>query len=283
MNSMSSRTVAGFALFAITRLVAGQSSQYTVRVERSDVRPEIIIQASPQFETVSPQPQADPQPRFQKTRGTVVTVGRRVVGEAMGLYVSQVPPAMAAQLRLKPRTGLVVEQVVPGSAAEHAGIQQYDVINRIEDQPVVGPQQVEKIVTGHQQGESVAVEVIREGKHRILNLTVQARDDSKQDSTTYKPIPKVDRPSPTFGYSVPNKEKIDRMSERLRDAMQKEEQKLEELTEKIRAEAEQAKQQIQQLKEQIRREAQQQKEQIMKDLKNDEDQSNRERGKGDGF
>src|SRR5206468_7733179 len=46
----------------------------------------------------------------------------------LGVATMEVPPELAAQLKLSPGMGLVVNSVLPDSPAERAGVKQYDVI-----------------------------------------------------------------------------------------------------------------------------------------------------------
>jgi beta-lactamase regulating signal transducer with metallopeptidase domain/ElaB/YqjD/DUF883 family membrane-anchored ribosome-binding protein len=56
----------------------------------------------------------------------------------LGLHAEPVPTVLAAQLRLKENTGLVVVQVSKDSPAEKAGIKQHDIILEMNGQPVSG-------------------------------------------------------------------------------------------------------------------------------------------------
>jgi len=248
------------SLLAAATFAPAQSYDVTVRTENPQNKPWVIVDAYPQ-ET----PQAAPKALLQR----VPVIGRGA--DALGVYVSPVPPAMAAQLRLKQKTGLVVEGVVPGSPAERAGIQQYDVISSVDGQSVTNPQQVERSVSRHKEGEEVPVDLIREGKHLTLSLAVQ------------RPTQSADSKSNDRQVSKDNQKQVDEMSERLKSEIEKQEKRIQELTEKIRAEAELAKKQIQDLKEQIRRDAQQQKEQMLKDSKNRNDNSDGDPKKPEKF
>ena len=250
--------IAGSILFA-TAFAPAQRYDVTVQAENPNNNPRVFVQSFPQ----------EP-PTAKNERVPVVTLRRP---DTLGVYLSPVPPAMAAQLRLKKNSGLVVQAVVPGGAAERAGIQQYDVISSFDSQPVTMPQQIERSISRHKDGEEVPVEVIREGKHVTLSVAVQRPTQSADSDAKYKEAPQGKQ----------QKQKMDEMSDRLKSEIEKQEKRIEELTEKIRAEAELAKKQIQELKEQLKRDAQQQKEQMQKESKDKQDRSDGDSVKPEKF
>ena len=241
------------SLLAAAAVAPAQTYDITVRTEDPLNTARVYVEPFPQEA-----PQSTPRP-VPMQRVPVNAFGRGA--NSLGMYVTQVPPALSAQLKLKQRAGLVVEGVVPGSPAERAGVQQYDVISRVDDQDVSNPQQVERALGRHKNGDELRLDVIREGKQITLNVAVQRQRQSLEDDSNYRPVPKD------------KQKQVDEMSDRLKSELEKQEKRILELTEKIRAEAELARKQIQELKEQIRRDAQQQKEQMQKESKNRDDQS----------
>jgi membrane-associated protease RseP (regulator of RpoE activity) len=268
MSLTRPRTFAGCTLLLAASLASAQSSAVTVRVDNIDGQARMAVVQTPQKPDgagLEASPSSSP-------RRTPSALARRT-GQTMGVYVSPVPPAMAAQLRLKPPIGLVVEALIPGGAAERAGIQQYDVISGIDGKPVSNPQQVERVLAQHKTGEEIPVDVIREGHRQTLRIAVQPRPETDASDSKYLPLPDGSQGFGSFKVKPEDRQKLNEMSDRLKSEIEKQEKRIEELTARIRAEAEQAKRQIQDLKEQIRREAQQQKEQFQRDLKNQDDRS----------
>src|SRR5439155_426501 len=60
----------------------------------------------------------------------------KVTRSQLGVSVQQVTPDMAASLGLKEASGVIVSGVTAGSAAEHAGLKQGDVIKSFNGQAV---------------------------------------------------------------------------------------------------------------------------------------------------
>ena len=125
----------------------------------------------------------DPEIRVYKPR---VKVGRRIVRKEelpsnessrswLGVNIDRVSPVTAAQLGLDQGTGLVVQHVVSESPAETSGIERYDILTSFGDQILVNPDQLQVLVAARAPGEKVALEVIRGGKRREIDVTLAER------------------------------------------------------------------------------------------------------------
>jgi hypothetical protein len=112
---------------------------------------------------------------------TVYTAGGGSAGMP-GAVISSVPPAMAAQLRLEPGVGVVIEQVAQGSPLEGAGIEQYDVIERVNQQPVHRPQELAQALRRGSSG-SATIDIVRQARRRTL--TVDTRALSKSNAFSF--------------------------------------------------------------------------------------------------
>ena len=112
-------------------------------------------------------------PRWYLARDVV---GRPVTGSYLGVGTSSPPEALQRQLQLKPGLGLVVEQVEPGSPAEQAGVKEFDVLQKLDDQLLVNPEQLLVLVRTYKAGDEVKLTVIREGKSQELTAKLVERD-----------------------------------------------------------------------------------------------------------
>jgi S1-C subfamily serine protease len=121
----------------------------------------------------------------------LLTLGR-VRRPVLGVITLAIGPDIADQLGLPSDSGLLVQRVLPGGAAEHAGLKggterAYlgntpimvggDLIVAIDGQDVQDQQQLNQIMNNHRAGDTVRVTIYR-GKRRIdLNLTLgEARE-----------------------------------------------------------------------------------------------------------
>ena len=93
------------------------------------------------------------------------------------LGVSTVPldslnDAVREQFEIEASEGVFVVDVVPGSGAEAAGIQQGDVIVEIDGEQITSNDQVGEIVQGHEPGDSIEIVVERGGEEHTLTAEI---------------------------------------------------------------------------------------------------------------
>ena len=69
--------------------------------------------------------------------------------------------------------GVTVARVVPGSPAAQAGLAAGDLILRVNDQPAENPRAVQRIITGGQAGDPVALHIERDGQPRDLKMVTE--------------------------------------------------------------------------------------------------------------
>ncbi|MEM8557557.1 MAG: trypsin-like peptidase domain-containing protein [Bacteroidota bacterium] len=89
-----------------------------------------------------------------------------------GLNVRAMNRRIAAALGLSSARGLIVESVDPGSPAEASGIQPYDVIVSIAEQPVNTAEDAKALFASFGAGESVTVRLLRDGAEQTAALAI---------------------------------------------------------------------------------------------------------------
>lgn len=67
-------------------------------------------------------------------------------GPWVGISVGPADGVLRAQLRLPDGTGVVVTQVVPGSPAQHAGVEEDDILLSVNGKPVAASEDLDKII-----------------------------------------------------------------------------------------------------------------------------------------
>jgi S1-C subfamily serine protease len=98
------------------------------------------------------------------------------VGEPfIGVQMVDNSPAAASQLELAVDAGALVIEIVPGSPAAAAGLQQWDVIVAIDGTTITTGGDVIAAVQQTVPGDEVAVEVVRSRDTRTLTVTVGER------------------------------------------------------------------------------------------------------------
>ncbi len=87
-----------------------------------------------------------------------------------GLYVSEVDRGIARALRLSEASGVLVRDVDPGSPADDAGFEAYDVIVSIEGEPVRRHTDLTSRLYDFRPGDRVRFGVVRDGSERELTM-----------------------------------------------------------------------------------------------------------------
>jgi serine protease Do len=103
-------------------------------------------------------------PQLQKTG--------HVTRGLLGVNIQDLTPELAKSFGLKDTHGALVAKVVPDGPAGKAGILQGDVVVKFNGQQVMAAKDLSRIVAGTPVGETVAVQVIREGKTVDLQAKV---------------------------------------------------------------------------------------------------------------
>jgi hypothetical protein len=91
----------------------------------------------------------------------------------LGVAVSPATPVVAHQLKLPEGVGLIVDEVMPESPAAKAGLKQYDVLHKLDDQLLVNAEQLETLVRMHKSGDPVTLNVFHAGESTDLKVTLQ--------------------------------------------------------------------------------------------------------------
>lgn len=88
----------------------------------------------------------------------------------LGVITEEAPEAVAAQLALDAGTGLLVSHVTPESPAAKAGLEKHDVLVRFDDQRLVHPAQLRKLVQVRKEGDEVKLVYYRTGKENTATI-----------------------------------------------------------------------------------------------------------------
>jgi serine protease Do len=101
----------------------------------------------------------------------------RVVRGWLGVSIQPVDAKMARALDLKEERGVLIGGVEPGSPAEQAGVEQGDVILRLNDDEVNDPSDLSLKVSMTPPGETVSLEVLRGEDTQTLRVKLGERPD----------------------------------------------------------------------------------------------------------
>ncbi len=96
----------------------------------------------------------------------------------LGVHIDDVPAKDAELLGLKSARGVVVEQVMPDTAADAAGIEAGDVIVSLNEREIASTRDLMARVANTPAGTEVEIGIVRDGKRRNLDAVIGSQDDS---------------------------------------------------------------------------------------------------------
>ena len=96
----------------------------------------------------------------------------------LGVETSDVPRVLSAQMGLPRGFGVVVDHVAANSPASTAGLQPNDIIKMLNDQIIVDPSQLGKLIRSFADGTTVNLTVLRKGQELKLTVKLAKRDVS---------------------------------------------------------------------------------------------------------
>ncbi len=95
----------------------------------------------------------------------------------LGITMQAITSDLAKDYGLKEMNGVYIENVVPGGAADQAGIKRGDVLTHINNTPVKTMSAVQEMINKYRPDDKVEVTVIRDGKTKQFTATLRIRDD----------------------------------------------------------------------------------------------------------
>lgn len=93
----------------------------------------------------------------------------------IGVLTREVPAELRSQFSLPEGFGLMVDEVMPESPAQAAGLKTHDVLVKFEDQRLVNMEQLMALVRSKKKGETAQLTVITGGKETQVPVTLGER------------------------------------------------------------------------------------------------------------
>jgi serine protease Do len=101
-----------------------------------------------------------------------LSAGSKAATADLGIGMQDNNAQLASEYGIAVTTGTLVSSVAPGSPAEQAGLQAYDVILSFGGQPVADSAQLIALIAGHPPGVVVALSVVRGSRTLRFNVTL---------------------------------------------------------------------------------------------------------------
>jgi hypothetical protein len=140
------------------------------------------IVAFAQTPPAPPQPPQPPRPPHAPGMPGHHEKGPKVPVTYLGVDTSQVPPVVSEQLGLGKGLGLVVDYVEPNSPAATAGVQQNDILKMLNDQILIEPSQLRKLLQTFSDGTEVTLTILRKGQEQKLTAKLAKKEVPQRQS-----------------------------------------------------------------------------------------------------
>jgi serine protease Do len=125
---------------------------------------------------------AIPTQIVQPTVDTLIRDGKVSHG-VIGIGISDVTPENAKFFQMSTASGAIVTQVEPNSAGVKAGMRTGDVITKLDGQPVTDAGELQMQVGQKHPGDTIHLEVMRDGKTMNIPVTLEAMGENSSRAT----------------------------------------------------------------------------------------------------
>jgi serine protease Do len=123
-----------------------------------------------------------PVPPRDKDKDRDRDKGPKVPVTFLGVETSSIPRVVSEQLNLPKGFGLVVDYVVPDGPAAAAGVQQNDILKMFNDQILMEPDQLAKLVRSYQEGTNVTLTILRKNAETKVTVKLGKREVRTRDN-----------------------------------------------------------------------------------------------------
>ncbi|MCE3229740.1 MAG: periplasmic serine protease, Do/DeqQ family [Bacteroidetes bacterium] len=96
----------------------------------------------------------------------------------LGVSIQDIDAKFAAEKNIKQLKGIYVKGLTSGGSAQDAGIEQGDVITKIQDVPVKSVSELQEQISRYRPGDKVMATVIRNEKEMNLNVVLKTLDNT---------------------------------------------------------------------------------------------------------
>jgi hypothetical protein len=93
----------------------------------------------------------------------------------LGVALARVPEVLRQHIKLASSMGLLVEAIDAGSPADQAGLEQYDIVEQIDGQWLVNPEQFAVLMRFFAPGSQLSLTTVKQGETRTMSVRLAER------------------------------------------------------------------------------------------------------------
>ncbi len=97
----------------------------------------------------------------------------------LGVQIRDLDESLASYYRLKPFSGVYVENVVPGDPADRAGIRSGDIITSVDGQPVTSGRELAGLIAQIPVGKKSGISLLRDGEKKNISVKIAKQSSEK--------------------------------------------------------------------------------------------------------
>ena len=94
----------------------------------------------------------------------------------LGIETSRVSQALRNHIDIPEGVGLIIDHVAKDTGAAKAGLQEFDVLLKVDDQIIINQDQLSTLIKSKKAGETVKVEILRKGSKQNLKVELGEKE-----------------------------------------------------------------------------------------------------------
>jgi len=103
-------------------------------------------------------------------------------GTYLGVELTEMTPELRTHFGVPEDVGVLVARVSPSSPAESAGLEAGDIVTAVDGEDVSSARQLSRLIRGHEEGDSVVLDVWRDGRLAQRSASLSERDSASAGS-----------------------------------------------------------------------------------------------------
>jgi S1-C subfamily serine protease len=117
----------------------------------------------------------------------------------IGVGIQDLTPELASAMKVDARAGVLVNSITDGGPAAKANIKAGDIIGAVAGKKVIDGRELVREVIAHEVGQTIQLEIVRDGKKYGTNMTLTARPEAAVPTL---PVQQQGVPQAGLGHSV---------------------------------------------------------------------------------